>query len=223
MQEQDVIEFLKQNPDFFLRHSELLEELRVPHLHQTENVVSLIERQVSLLRISTAEYKKQFQGLVQSARESDLIVQKSKKIVAASMHCTNLDDFAIMLDDVLRKDFQVEHHSLLLFSDNQLDTNITTCSLAEGQSLLGTRLTDKRCYYDDLSYRQVRELFPYGAKQAQSFASFPLSYHHQGKIYHLGILVLASDKIDYFQKNKTVLAFDYFAQLFSVILIRLML
>ncbi|TBR44371.1 DUF484 family protein [Marinomonas agarivorans] len=223
MQEKDVITFLQQNPDFFQHHSELLETLHVPHPHQAEKVVSLIEKQVALLRQSTDDYKKQFQGLVKSARESNLVVQRSKKIVAASMHCASLDDFSIMLDDVLRKDFQIDHHSLLLFSDNQLDTNVLVSPLKEAMSLLGERLTNQGQFYDALSYRQARFLFPHGVDSAQSFITLPLSYCYQGKSYYLGVLTLASDKENYFQKNKTVLSLDYFAELLSIILIRLML
>lgn len=223
MKEDEVVEFLKQRPDFFRDHLPLLEELYVPHPLEEGKVISLLERQVELLRNSTADYKKQFQSLVQTARQSDVIVQRSKKVVSESMHCASLDDFSIMVDGVVRNEFAIDHHAILLFSDNPLDTNIPVVSLSSAMTLFGKRLTDRSRCYDELSYRQVRELFPYGIEGRNSFATFPLSYHHQGKEYYLGMLALGSKTDNYFLDNKSLLSLDYFSELLSLILIRLML
>ena len=46
--EQAVVDYLTAHPDFFTRHPQLLRDLSLPH--DSGNAVSLIERQVELLR-----------------------------------------------------------------------------------------------------------------------------------------------------------------------------
>ena len=45
-----VVQYLQTYPDFFERHSSLLTRLRLPHLRNTGQTVSLVERQVDVLR-----------------------------------------------------------------------------------------------------------------------------------------------------------------------------
>ena len=46
--DQSVLDFLRQSPDFFLRHPSALSELSLPH--ESGEAVSLIERQIDILR-----------------------------------------------------------------------------------------------------------------------------------------------------------------------------
>jgi len=52
---EDIIEYLRSHPDFFVEHTDILSELNIPHdtpgqLASTGNVASLIEHQVAQLR-----------------------------------------------------------------------------------------------------------------------------------------------------------------------------
>ncbi len=223
MKEKEVINFLKDHPNFFHKHLDLLKELNVPHPFDSNKVVSLLERQVHLLRTSTAEYKQQFQCLIQIARDNETIVQRSKKIVLAGTDCANLDDFAIMFDDVMRNDFDIKHYSILLFSDNPLDTNIPVYSLSKTMSALGLLLANADRYHAKLSNAEIQYLFPDGVSVAKAFAVFPLLYRYQGSEHYLGVFALASDDEYHFSRNKKRLSLDYFSELLSSILIRLML
>ena len=49
MQDEQVIEFLKQHPDFLQKHPEALDHL-VLHHEAGEGAVSLMERQIKVLR-----------------------------------------------------------------------------------------------------------------------------------------------------------------------------
>ncbi len=46
---EEIIKYLKNNPEFFTKHPEILQELKIPH-ETGENVSSLIEHQVIRLR-----------------------------------------------------------------------------------------------------------------------------------------------------------------------------
>ena len=46
---EDIIKYLRNHPDFFVEHTDILSELNVPH-GTTSNIASLIEYQVAQLR-----------------------------------------------------------------------------------------------------------------------------------------------------------------------------
>ncbi len=60
--EADVAEYLRSHPDFFERHSGLLLGLKLPH-PTGAGAVSLMERQVAVLRQHNADLDRQFQAV----------------------------------------------------------------------------------------------------------------------------------------------------------------
>ena len=67
--EQGVADYLRRHPHFFENKPSLLADLRIPH--SAGSAVSLVERQVAVLRDSNANLKTQLEGLIQVAREND--------------------------------------------------------------------------------------------------------------------------------------------------------
>ena len=72
--EQEIAEYLATQPDFFLRHPELLEALQIPH--ETGTAVSLIEHQVKALQKQSAQYRTQLAELIEVARENERLNQR---------------------------------------------------------------------------------------------------------------------------------------------------
>ena len=66
-----VAAFLEQHPDFFKRHPELSERIRVPH--ECGDAVSLITYQVQLLREQNRRLGKRLEDLVRVARDKGLV------------------------------------------------------------------------------------------------------------------------------------------------------
>ena len=65
--EEAIAAYLLSHPDFFERHSSLLLKLRLPH--QTSGLtVSLVERQVSVLRQRNSQLERQLQDLIAVAK-----------------------------------------------------------------------------------------------------------------------------------------------------------
>ncbi|EAQ64763.1 hypothetical protein MED121_23479 [Marinomonas sp. MED121] len=222
MTEANVIEFLKANPKFFHEHLDLLEMMDVPHALEANNTVSLIERQVFLLRKSAEDYKSQFERLVHVARENEAIMHKSRRLVLASMGCASLDEFAIMLDDAMRDDFNIKLHSLVLFSDLPLDTNIRVTAMADAEPVLKEVLLKTGCYCGALSVAEAKYLFEDKADQVMSSAVLPLVSHYQGADKYIGMLALGSDELEKFKQEKGVLFLEYLSDILSAILIRLL-
>ena len=60
-----VHEYLSEHPDFFERHDDLLNSLRLPHV--TGGTVSLVERQVSMLRQKDLKLERRLRELLEVA------------------------------------------------------------------------------------------------------------------------------------------------------------
>lgn len=115
LSEADVRSYLQSHPDFFERHASLLGSLRLPHA--TGAAVSLVERQVSVLRQKDLKLERKLKELVEVARAND--------VLAAKIHQTALDllearDLPRTLDTVeaaLRTAFGADHAVLVVFGE----------------------------------------------------------------------------------------------------------
>lgn len=78
--EESVVRYLEDHPDFLARHEALLETLEIPHRHGGQ-AVSLIERQVAVLRDKNQALREQFDELVRIGRENDLSSSRLHRFV----------------------------------------------------------------------------------------------------------------------------------------------
>ena len=74
-EEESVARYLQHNPDFFERHQPLLARLRLPHA-RGETTISLVERQVEVLRERHAALEQKLAEFVKVARSNDAVVEK---------------------------------------------------------------------------------------------------------------------------------------------------
>jgi uncharacterized protein len=113
--EEQVKEYLVQHPDFFSRHPEALESLALPH--DSGRAISLVERQVSVLRQRNVELRHRLNELIDNARSNDQLFEKSKQLVLNLVAAQTLPSLITALYDSLRDDFNIPSVSLLVFSD----------------------------------------------------------------------------------------------------------
>lgn len=111
--EKDVAEFLQKNPGFFDKHINLLAELRLPH--HTGNAVSLIERQVNVLRDTNKKLEQKLNNLIQIARDNDRLNSRTQKLALALLEATSLDEVYYTLQEILLDDFDANAMSLRVF------------------------------------------------------------------------------------------------------------
>lgn len=118
---QDVCRFLEKQPDFFVDHPELLEALHVPHRTDGQTV-SLVERQVKVLRANQAETRQRLATLIRNARDNEALVGHmhrlalrliAAKIAAPAGAPTALEQLAPLVEAAMREDFGVSPARLL--------------------------------------------------------------------------------------------------------------
>jgi len=111
---EEVEAFLRRHPDFIRERPELLEALELPH-PTPQGVVSLIERQVAVLRRRNRELEQQLQALVQVARENDRLNERMQRLTVALLEAESLGDLLSALHESLVGEFKADGVSLRLF------------------------------------------------------------------------------------------------------------
>jgi uncharacterized protein YigA (DUF484 family) len=111
----DIRDFLVQNPDYFQRHPELLGLLQIPHA--SGSAVSLVERQVSVLRERNVDLRHRLRDLGSTARDNDRLFSDTRSLVLALLEADGTEGMERALLKVLREDFDIEYASLTLFDE----------------------------------------------------------------------------------------------------------
>ena len=177
-----VEDYLREHPDFFATRAALLAELTIPHV--AGGAVSLIERQVDVLREQNHRYRKQLQELVQIARDNDRLVDHLQNLTLGLMDVDNVSQKLILLQNSLQHDLNVDAATLCIyqawrgivpeghpcefleFADIDGDGPLigVTKSLRNGDPVCGRLRQD-----------QLALLFPGHAAQVRSAALVPLA------------------------------------------------
>jgi uncharacterized protein YigA (DUF484 family) len=115
LSDQAVHDFLAAHPDFFENHAALLNSLNLPHA--TGGAVSLVERQVSVLRQKDLKLEKQLKELIEVARANDLLSAKIHELTMQLLSTTDLKTTIIALEEGMRSGFSADHSVLVVFGD----------------------------------------------------------------------------------------------------------
>ena len=219
MNEAEVIQYLSSKPDFFVKNPELLESLTLPHpVHG--GVISLLEYQVALLRKSTSDYRREFDRLIEVARENEAIMQKTRRFILSGLDCVSLDDFAVVVDDMVRDDFAASCHALVLFDDDY-DCAIRRCSTDDLEAHLASIARMKQSACGVLSRKELVYLFQNDATNIKSHAVMPIMSLHEGEKHIIGVLALGAASKETFAKKKENLFLEHIAELLNVLIQRL--
>jgi uncharacterized protein YigA (DUF484 family) len=111
--EEAVARYLEDHPDYFLRYPETLSRLLLSH-ETGGKAVSLIERQVQVLREQNQALQRQLRELVNNARENDVLSGRLHRYATAMIGCSSLDDVLDTTYDLLRQEFKLDAVVILL-------------------------------------------------------------------------------------------------------------
>ncbi|MBT8082359.1 MAG: DUF484 family protein [Gammaproteobacteria bacterium] len=122
LSEQAVHDYLAAHPDFFEQHAALLDRLNLPHA--SGSAVSLIERQVSMLRQKDLKLERQLKDLIQVARENDVLAAKIHELALQLMAAGDLGSTVAAIEEALRSGFGADQAVLVLFGNADLFDDI---------------------------------------------------------------------------------------------------
>jgi uncharacterized protein YigA (DUF484 family) len=119
-EEENIARYLQQTPDFFERHQPLLAKLRIPHA-RTGSTISLVERQVEVLREKQSGVEQKLAEFVRVARANDAIGEKLHRFTRRLLRANTRAAVLAQLEASLREDFDAFHSTLLLIGTPAAD------------------------------------------------------------------------------------------------------
>jgi uncharacterized protein YigA (DUF484 family) len=111
--EERIERYLSLNPDFFERHQPLLARMRLPHM-RTGSTVSLVERQVEVLREQKADADRRLAEFIAVARANDTLAERIHRFTRRMLRAPHPAAAIQTLEASLREDFDAFHSTLVL-------------------------------------------------------------------------------------------------------------
>ena len=212
--ERSVREYLEANPDFFEHHSALLGQLELRH--SAGGAVSLVERQVSMLRQKELKIQRQLKDLIEVARANDVISAKIHELALQLLAAVDLAQCVAAIEEAMRSGFGADHAILVLFGDptmfDDIDAGRFFRVIGQKDSSLGPFDTflngsGPRCGQVRDSQREF--LFQDDAEEIGSVAMVPL-----GDKAEIGFLAIGSADADRFHPGMSI---DFLARVGDLI------
>ncbi|QSP95883.1 DUF484 family protein [Marinobacter salinisoli] len=212
---EQVVQYLQDNPDFFVDQDELLRGLTLPH--DSGRAISLVERQVHLYREQRDTLQHELSELVSIARQNERLFEKSKRMLLQVIEARNVNDMAAVIDDSIRGDFGLDAASVLLVTDTKLpDASqgaLHVVTPQDAQERLGSLLEGDRAVCGQFRESERNFLFPNRDEPIASVALVPL--RSQGLV---GVFAVGSCQPGYFDQSMGSLFLSYISDTLSRLL-----
>lgn len=206
-----VAEYLRQHPDFFIDYENLLPDLALPH-HTGEHAISLVERQVSVLRTRNRDVRQRLNRLLEVARENDRLFQKTQKLVLAVLEQRTAEEIVDAVESSLRDDYQVDTCRLLL---------LNSVEPQEAEQHIGALLTNRQPLCGHLRPQETAFLFAQASQPVRSAAVVSIARPHAAADEQpLAVLAIGSFDAEHYQAGMGTLFLSYIAEVLSRTLAR---
>ncbi|MGI9294767.1 MAG: DUF484 family protein [Pseudomonadales bacterium] len=208
--DEQVADFLQQNPDFFTRRPDLLCDLTLPH--QRGQTVSLVERQVALLRERNIDMRRRLAELLENANANNELFENTRQLVLDLMEAASLTELTEALQRSLEHDFKTDFQCLCLLTEQQeeLPPTVRCASHEQAQAAIGNLLTAHQLVCGVLRDEELVFLFGAEAAAVGSAAVIPLLAEH-----HIGVLAVGSKDPLHFKSGMGTLFLNYIAEMLN--------
>ncbi len=216
--EQAIVQFLQNNPDFFNKNSALLEQLQLPH--HTGSAVSLIERQVSILQDKNTLLTNQLRELIHHARENDRLNSNMQDLTIALLECRNAKDILNTVQKHLKNQFSAEALTFPLHTTpsslsvnviSQLDAVRLIPDNSPGIITLKKLIKKTTPLCGKLSQEQLNLVFGSLSNTIKSAAIIPLQ--QDGEVF--GAIAIGSNNAQHFQADMGTIFLSHLGKMVS--------
>ncbi|MBT76896.1 MAG: DUF484 family protein [Gammaproteobacteria bacterium] len=198
-----IIEYLRANPEFFIRNSDLLADLRLPH-STGGTAISLVERQVSVLRGRHERIEAKLRDFMQVAQSNNKIANNIHELAILLMQAVEYEAVIATLEDQLLTTFSADRPVLVLFgkepvvsADGQFLRRVSREDPSMGPFKTFLQASQARCG----TVRDAQRNFLFGEADIEvgSVALIPL-----GENAAVGFLAIGCRDPDHFHPGKSI-------------------
>lgn len=215
LDEKQVVAYLKSRPEFLLRHPELLEHLEV--VHSTGSAVSLIERQVDLLRGKNLKLEDRLTRLLETAADNEKRAANVHKLARTLIRAPSLAAVVAGLRACMKEDFGIDEVTIgvnaNVYKRHDIDGFVPlepeSALVRAFENFIRTRLIE--C--GPIEAERARLLFPKAEQPILSAAIVPLE-----KEKNLGLVALGSREAERFLPRQGKLFLEMTAELVAAAL-----
>lgn len=212
--EAQVVAYLRAHPEFFIGQDDLITELSLPH--ESGKAISLLERQVTVLRERGLEARQKLGNLLENARSNDQFFDTTRSLVLALLGATNTTELANATQDQLTNHANIDACEIILVEQNNL--NVSKSVRTYPPNKLKQDFKDvfrlKRTYCGALEKWQLELLFPGCSESIKSTALCPII--HDGEV--LALLAFGNKNEDYFNVQLDTLFLDFIGHVVGAVL-----
>jgi len=175
--EQQLLELFKDYPDILVRNPALLAELEIPH--ESGEAISLIERQVGVLRGKLRKSDKRLRELMDIARDNERLAESRHRLAINLLGSHDLDDVISIVLDELGNELGADFAVIRLITDdidrlNDKPELFIDKNMAE-LNAFSTMLDNRKSMCGRCTEEQNHFLFGEDAVQIGSAAVIPLA------------------------------------------------
>jgi uncharacterized protein YigA (DUF484 family) len=203
--EELVREYLVEHGDFLQRNPDLMDHLHINHA--SGSAVSLVERQVSVLRERNIDMRRRLNTLTGNARDNDELYQQTRNLV---LRLLEADSLAALFDHFLgamHEEFSVEHATMILFDDDPASrAGGRYDDPAAAAEVVGALLRGRKAICGTLREEELNYLFP-DAGAVGSAAVMPLY-----KDRELGLIAVGSSDANRYRSDMGTVFLSHIAE-----------
>ena len=212
---EDIESYLRKNPDFFLVRPELLAELVIPH--RSGEAVSLVEKQVKVLREQNEQARKRLHELIEIAKLNEDLAHRMHHLVLTLIDAADPEEVFKTLYENLKRNFRAEKVAIRLFAQPAGSEFLTLAEFvgkeAGTSGLFGTLIEKRLPTIGTPDTQQQAFLFGPDGAEITSVVLVPL----RGSDW-AGVMAIGSSDPDRFQKGMGVELLANLGEVLSFIL-----
>jgi len=215
--ESQVVSYLRQHPEFFQHHLELLEQMQIPH--PSGNAISLIAKQLEIFRSKHQEQQNQLAALIEIARDNDALFNRVHELALAMLEANSLEDAMANLSEVLAECFLTDFVAVKIIQKND-DSPISNLFVEPNDpnlKLFAEELSTNQPKCGRPTWVQARFLFGDAAGDVRSCAIIPMVFTQLE-----GLLVIGSRDPDRFHYSMGSLFLTQMSEIVGTRLISLL-
>ena len=213
--EKEVVSYLEQHPDLLLKHIGLLEKMQVPH-GTGSGMVSLIERQVEVLREKNKQQEDSLLTLINNARTNEELSEKLHRYSLQLSSTSGVEDLLRNAAEGMQKQFNIDAVSVHIKPEYQAD-DLQTSELSDKtySAIMDSLGNDTCSCHNELDDELLTSLFGDKSPTIKSCALLALDAPNR-----IGLIALGSSEPERFSPQMGTLILSRLGEQFSAALLR---
>lgn len=216
--EHEMVRYLRDHPAFFEEHQDVLAGMILSH--ESGSAVSLIERQVQILREQKDEQKRKLQSLINAAQNNEKLNNNVNRLILALLDASSLNDVLSITEQRIRADFEADAIviKLLASGDEVLKEHAELTAWQQPALVIGEKvMTAREPMCGSFNSEQMQALFD--DADIQSAGIVPLVKNKNSKNCY-GIIAIGSYDPQRFRADMGTLFLSLLGQVLTRILQR---